>query len=77
MIQNDLEKIREAALARLKAADRADIIDAIRVEFLGKKGSLTEILKSMKDVSKEDRPKVVETIRKLIDAGKYPERLWT
>ena len=26
---------------------------------------------------KEDRPKVVETIRKLIDAGKYPERLWT
>jgi NDP-sugar pyrophosphorylase family protein len=25
---------------------------------------------------KEDRPKVVEAIRKLIDAGKYPEKLW-
>ncbi len=25
---------------------------------------------------KEDRPKVVEAIRKLIDEGKYPERLW-
>ena len=25
---------------------------------------------------KEDRPKVVEAIRKLIDEGKYPEKLW-
>ena len=26
---------------------------------------------------KEDRPKVVEAIRKLIDAGVYPEKLWS
>ena len=62
MIQNDLERIREAALSRLKTADKADVIDAIRVEFLGKKGSLTEILKGMKDVSKEDRPKVGQMV---------------
>ncbi|MCR5794126.1 MAG: phenylalanine--tRNA ligase subunit alpha [Solobacterium sp.] len=61
-MQNDLERIREAALSRLKTADKADVIDAIRVEFLGKKGSLTEILKGMKDVSKEDRPKVGQMV---------------
>ena len=25
---------------------------------------------------KEDRPKVVEAIKKLIEEGKYPEKLW-
>ena len=35
-----------------------DLLQEIRVEFLGKKGALTEVLKSMKDVAPEDRPKV-------------------
>ena len=36
MIQNDLEQIREAALAKLKAAERSDALEAVRVEVLGK-----------------------------------------
>ena len=35
-----------------------DVLNEIRVEFLGKKGALTEVLKSMKDVAPEDRPAV-------------------
>ena len=62
MIQNDLEQIREAALAKLKAADRSDALDAVRVEILGKKGSLTELLKGMKDVSQEDRPRIGQMV---------------
>ena len=42
----------------------------IRVEVLGKKGQLTEVLKGMKDVAPEDRPKVgqmVNDTRKTIE----------
>ena len=35
-----------------------EVLNEIRVEFLGKKGALTEVLKSMKDVAPEDRPAV-------------------
>ncbi len=62
MIQEDLERIRKQALEKLKEASRPEAVDAIRVEFLGKKGSLTEILKGMKDVSKEDRPRVGQMV---------------
>ena len=37
-------------------------LEAIRVDFLGKKGKLTEILKSLADLSAEDRPKVGQLI---------------
>ncbi len=53
-----LEQIREHALAQIKNCDTTDKLNEIRVGILGKKGELTSVLKSMKDVAPEERPKV-------------------
>ncbi len=53
-----LDQIREHALAQIKSCDTTEKLNEIRVSILGKKGELTGVLKSMKDVAPEDRPKV-------------------
>ena len=53
-----LEAIRNACFEKLSKVQAMDALQEIRVEFLGKKGALTEVLKSMKDVAPEDRPAV-------------------
>ncbi len=53
-----LDQIREQALAQIKSCDTTDKLNEIRVSILGKKGELTNVLKSMKDVAPEERPKV-------------------
>ncbi len=57
-VQERLEEIRQKAVAEIKASTEANGLNDIRVAILGKKGELTAILKSMKDVAPEDRPKV-------------------
>ena len=37
-------------------------LNEVKVAYLGKKGELTAILKSMKDVAPEDRPKVGQMV---------------
>ena len=58
IMQEKLQQIKEKALDQIKQADVLDQLNDIRVAFLGKKGELTGILKGMKDVAPEDRPKV-------------------
>lgn len=62
MIQEDLERIRQEARQQLEKAVSSDDINRIKVNMLGKKGQLTSILKGMKDVAKEDRPKVGQLV---------------
>ena len=57
-----LEAIRERALAQINETDSLDKLNDIRVAFLGKKGELTEVLKGMKEVAPEDRPKVGQIV---------------
>ncbi|MGN0985649.1 MAG: phenylalanine--tRNA ligase subunit alpha, partial [Candidatus Enterenecus sp.] len=55
-MREQLAKIRAEALAAFeKAADSADL-DALRVQYLGKKGELTNLLKQMGKLSPEERP---------------------
>jgi phenylalanyl-tRNA synthetase alpha chain len=54
MSQNIAELKQEFA-AKLAAADSMQTLEEIRVDFLGKKGSVTELLKSMKDMSPEEK----------------------
>lgn len=62
MIQEDLERIRQEAHERLEKAFSPEEINQIKVDFLGKKGQLTGILKGMKDVAAQDRPKVGQMV---------------
>lgn len=57
-----LDQIREQVQAQIKNCDTADKLNEIRVAVLGKKGQLTELLKSMKDVAPEERPKVGQMV---------------
>ncbi len=57
-----LEKIRQEALAMLEESDSLERLNDIRVRYLGKKGELTQVLKSMRDVAAEDRPKVGQMV---------------
>ena len=54
MSQNIAELKQEFA-AKLAAAESMQTLEEIRVDFLGKKGRVTELLKSMKDLSPEEK----------------------
>lgn len=61
-MKEKLEKIREEALRQIDASDALEKLNDIRVAYLGKKGELTSVLKSLKDVAPEDRPKVGQMV---------------
>ena len=56
------KQIQDKALSEIRDAGALDRLNDIRVAILGKKGELTELLKGMKDVSPEDRPKVGQLV---------------
>ncbi len=51
-----LQKIKEEAIARIRESSSPETLNEVRVSVLGKKGELTALLKSMKEVTPEDRP---------------------
>lgn len=76
-MKEKLEQIKAQALAQIEASDALDKLNEVRVNVLGKNGELTAVLKSMKDVSPEERPKVGqmvnetrEEIEKVLDEAK-------
>ncbi len=54
----ELHRLRDAALAAVAAAQDAAVLDALHVDYLGKKGQLTGILRGIGALPPEDRPKV-------------------
>ena len=84
-----LQQIQEEAAKRIEQSDALDKLNEVRVAFLGKKGELTAVLKGMKDVAPEDRPKVgqwvneartrienlLEETRKKLEAQALEQRL--
>ncbi len=67
-----LEQIRTAAETEMQSAASLQELDAVRVKYLGKKGELTAVLKTMGQLSPEERPKVGQAaneVREVITAG--------
>ena len=58
----DTVTIQEEASHAIKEVQDVAALEAIRVDFLGKKGKLTEILKSLAHLSAEERPKVGQLV---------------
>ena len=56
-MENKLKELKEEALKQIEASEALDKLNEIRVAYLGKKGELTALLKGMKDLSSEERPK--------------------
>ena len=61
-MKDKLESILSNAMTQIEASAELDKLNDIRVAFLGKKGELTSVLKSMKDVAPEERPKVGQLV---------------
>ena len=75
-MKEKLEQIKAEAVAKIQEADVPEKLNDVRVKFLGKKGELTAVLKGMKDVAPEERPKVGQlvndtraAIEELLDLG--------
>ena len=65
MFKEELEKIKKEAQQRLESSESLDMVNEIRVGVLGKKGSLKEILKGMKNVHAEERPQVGQMVNEV------------
>ncbi len=61
-MKEKLEQIKAEALRQISEADVLDKLNEVKVNILGKKGELTTVLKGMKDVAPEDRPKVGQLV---------------
>ena len=55
-MKEQLEQIKQNALAALDAASTPAALEELRVKLLGKKGELTAVLKQMGKLSAEERP---------------------
>ena len=55
-MRQQLEAIRAAAVAAMEHAEQSEDLEALRVQYLGKKGELTAVLKQMGKLSPEERP---------------------
>jgi len=58
MNRAEIEAIKATALASASAASNGEEIEAVRIQYLGRKGLLPQIMKSLKDVAPEDRSAV-------------------
>ena len=61
-MKEKLEQIKKEAMEKIQNAADIDVLNELKVAYLGKKGQLTEVLKGMKDVAAEERPKVGQMV---------------
>lgn len=75
-LKEQLQAIQQKAIERLEQAKETQVVEDIRIKYLGKKGDVTQVLKGMQDLSPEERPivgKLANDVRDTIQA-KISER---
>jgi phenylalanyl-tRNA synthetase alpha chain len=72
-----LQQLQDEALSALQSAATLKDLQSLRVQILGKKGTLTEVMKGMRDLAPEDRPLVGQLVNTLKDRFEqaFDERL--
>ncbi|WLR53284.1 phenylalanine--tRNA ligase subunit alpha [Bacillus tianshenii] len=63
-----LNELRDEALQKVKDAADLKALQDIRVSYLGKKGPITEVLRGMGKLSKEERPKIGQAANEVREA---------
>ncbi|MCD6353037.1 MAG: phenylalanine--tRNA ligase subunit alpha [Proteobacteria bacterium] len=64
-MKDKIEEIRTEAEDELSEARNEGEVEKIRIQYLGKKGRLTSVLKNLKDLPKEERPLIGNLSNKL------------
>ena len=85
----DLQQLTADAISKINAADNLEILDQIRVDYLGKKGELTSLLKTLGqlpaeqkkaagqdiNIAKRDVQQAIEQRRQALESEKLNARL--
>ena len=64
-MREKLQALKEQALRDLETVDSLESLKNLKIHYLGKKGSLTEILRGMGGLSAEERPKIGQIVNEL------------
>jgi len=67
-MKEQIQALQKETLTALHQADNLKSLQDVRVQILGKKGALTEIMKGMRNLSPEDRPVVGALVNELKNA---------
>jgi len=67
-VREKLEQIKSSALEAIKNASDLKVLEDLRVQYLGKKGELTAVLRGMKDLTAEERPVVGQMANEVREA---------
>ena len=63
-MEEQIKKIVEIAIEKINEAKDANILNDLRVKYLGKKGEFTAVLRGMKDLAAEQRPVIGGMVNK-------------
>ncbi|NIN00644.1 MAG: phenylalanine--tRNA ligase subunit alpha [candidate division Zixibacteria bacterium] len=65
--QQSLEQTQKEARREIEQADQLEALNQLRIKYLGRKGVITSLLRSLKDLPPEDRPALGKTSNQLKD----------
>lgn len=64
-MEQELQSLRNLALQELAGANDLHSLNELRIKYLGKKGSLTAVLRGMGGLSAEERPRIGQLVNDL------------
>ncbi len=64
-MQSRIDSLRVEAIAAIEAANDSRSLEAVRVRYLGKNGEISRLSEGMREVSKEDRPRLGKFLNEL------------
>lgn len=64
-MKQEIEQLQASAFAAIEAVNDLTALQAIRVDFLGKKGRLTEVLKQVVHLSVEEKPLIGQIVNQV------------
>lgn len=66
-MKEKIAEIKEQAIKKMEEIESLQMLNELKVKFLGKKGELTSILREMGNVSPEERPKIGSMVNEVRD----------
>jgi len=67
-MENDLQRLQETALGEIQQAHSKIALENLRVKFLGKAGAVSRLSENMRNVPKEDRPRIGKLLNEIRNA---------
>ena len=67
-MDNDLQKLQDAALEEIRQAASKIAVENIRVKYLGKTGAVSRLSENMRNLPKEDRPRTGKLLNEIRNA---------